>query len=156
MFFRKSPRLSRRRRRAARSARRRAFPCAVTVVFEHPCGPGGAGTGEGCRFLDFEFNRIKKDSFLRFYFPLVLRAISTKERCSESVSKTPRRNLSTGHSRAGLISKCDDLISESLTLSEKMTASKCAHTAAAAVRGLPLVGKRAQKFSYGSYGPFWR
>jgi len=25
-------------------------------VFEHPRGPGGAGTGEGCRFLDFEFN----------------------------------------------------------------------------------------------------
>ena len=114
MFSRKSPRLSRRRRRAARSARRRAFPCAVAVVFEHPCGPGGAGTGEGCRFLDFEFNRIKKDSFLRFYFPLVLRAISTKERCSESFSKIPRRNLSTGHSTPGLISRCAHLISESL------------------------------------------
>ena len=42
------------------------------------------------------------------------------------------------------------------TLSEKLTASKYAHTAAAAVRGLSLVEKRAQKFSYGSYGPFWR
>ena len=51
---------------------------------------------------------------MRFYFPLVLRAISTKERCSESFSEIPRRNLSTGHSSAGLISKCGDLISESL------------------------------------------
>jgi len=25
----------------------------MAVVFEHPCGPGGAGAGEGYRFLDF-------------------------------------------------------------------------------------------------------
>ena len=42
------------------------------------------------------------------------------------------------------------------TLSETLTASKCAHTAAAADRGLSLVGKRAQKVSSDSYGPFWR